>query len=156
MRNKSTLAKLLINLVCLFLFVGCQNKNLGYHEVTSVKKASEDAGFSVEVPEELASSVLKTINVYDEGMVEIIYLNLNHHETGRVRKAIGDVELTDFVKEKYDKVEDVEINDITYTMHTTRNVIYLVTWKNDGFSYCMYIPKGKYTTEITDLLEMTK
>ena len=156
MSLKRVSKQFIICLLTLFILAGCNDGNQGYHEVTSIEKAIEDAGFEIEVPEELASSIQKTINVYDAGMIEIIYLNLNHHETGRIRKAVGDKDVTDFLKEKYDKEEIYEYNDIEYTLFTTKNMIYLVSWKDSGYSYCMYIVKGKYTTEIDELLDMTK
>ncbi|MBR2067762.1 MAG: membrane lipoprotein lipid attachment site-containing protein [Solobacterium sp.] len=64
-----------------FMLVGCRSNNHQYHEVSTYEKAMQDSGIDFEAPEELASSILKDIRVYDEGMIEIIYLDLNHHET---------------------------------------------------------------------------
>ncbi len=136
---------------------GCSKQvETPFHQVTTIEKAVVDAGFDMEIPEELASSVLKEINVYDSGMIEVIYLDLNHHETGRIRKAKGNYNDISGNYEEYARIEESEQDGIRYEMRCIKSLIYVVTWKNEGYSYSLYITKGKYMQDVLDNLKMIK
>ena len=146
-------------LVLGILLAGCtssKKEEISYQTVSTIEKAMEIADFPLEVPEEIASSVLKEVNVYETGMIEVIYLNLNHHETCVVRKAEGNESDISNNYEEYAKVEDIEIDGIHYTMKGIRSNVYLVLWKNEGYSYSLYLAKGKYQPEVIELLKEIK
>ena len=157
MNIKSFIKKLFILLITVSL-TACSNtiKEESYHEVSTIEKAVADAGFPMEIPEELASSVLKEINVYDSGMIEVIYLDLNHHETGRIRKAKGNYSDISNNFEEYARIEDNERNGIVYTMKCIKSIVYLVLWNDNGYTYSLYVTKGKYLVDMYDVLDMIK
>lgn len=153
---KSFIKAIVIFSLSISLLACSKNDETPYHQVTTIEKATEDADFPMEIPEELASSVLKEINVYDSDMIEVIYLDLNHHETGRIRKAKG---LHGDISENYEEYarsEDHDRNDIHYTMKCIRSLIYLVLWEDDGYTYSLYITKGKALQDIFNILDMIK
>lgn len=154
-RNSFVSTLLIVGILTLF---ACTNKKkeASYQTVSTVEKAVEIAGFPLEVPEEIASSVLKEVNIYESGMIEVIFLNLNHHETCVVRKAKSDEKDISNNYEEYARVEDLEMDGIHYTLKGIRSNVYLVLWRNDGYSYSLYLAKGKYQPDVIELLKEIK
>ena len=160
-KDTKTIINKLINILIIIGILtlsacGSKRGEVSYQTVSTVEKAVEIAGFPFEVPEEIASSVLKEVNVYETDMIEVIYLNLNHHETCVVRKAKSNESDISNNFEEYARVEDLEMDGIYYTLKGIRSNVYLVLWRNDGYSYSLYLTKGKYQPDVIEVLKEIK
>lgn len=124
-----------------------------FHEVTSLSEATNDAGFSFNIPEEINGNSMCTYLVYDSemNMLDIRYGTDGNYKA-YVRKAEGAIENLSGNYNTFDETKTVTVNDIQVTLSLSEDVCYIAEWNKDGYSYSVDVTDGLSETEMTDLV----
>lgn len=121
-------------------------------QCADMTEAENLAGFTLDAPDSIMGSDSKDLYVYniDNKLIEITYY-LNNEELCTVRKGVGNEDVSGDYNQ-YESTTQIENNDITYTLNTNSNLVYLVTWNTDGYSYSFSSVKGIKPEEILNIL----
>lgn len=123
------------------------------------EEAEASAGFKITLPKEIPEWVIKTdyrSSIVKTRMIEIIYSGDENYEREiRIRKAITDKKDMSGDYRSYSRERELQINNKTVTARMNEDKIYLVIWKDKGYSYSFRISDGadletitKYISEI--------
>jgi hypothetical protein len=113
-------------------------------EYASAKELSSESGIEIADISSLKDASDESIYTYyyNLDMVEIMYLIDGDKITYRKSPSQTGTMLTGNYN-KYDLIETIDINDITYTLEGKDDLYYQATWTRDGANYSLYSETGK-------------
>ncbi len=151
--------KLVLATLCILSLVGCSTTKkeaviiedktdkteiaTPFHEATSLDEAEKDAGFSLNIPEEINGSTPYLYLVYDNdmSMIEVRY-GTSENEVSYIRKNKGLVENISGDYNSYDETKTVTVNGNEITLKLHDDLAYLAEWNSGDYSYALKITDG--------------
>ena len=122
----------------------------GIKEYESAKSLSAASGINIEDLNNLPFKVSETVyNDYENNLAEIVYSDANQNIYYRVSKGSED-NSGDY--NEYSKVYNKDINGITVTLKGDRELIYLVLYEKDGYSYSIGASNGLTEQQIEKMI----
>ena len=122
-----------------------------YTDHDSLKEAEEDAGFKIQVPDEICGAKAVAFRNLGTEMLEVIYYD-GDTEVARVRKGIGE----DDISGDYNVYEIEEVVDVTGTQVTLKGSAdgyALAVWNEGGYAYAVSVTKKITKDEILQIVE---
>lgn len=138
-----------------------QEQNVGipnpFVEVKNLDEASKIAGFSLEVPTTYEDYKKQVIQVIENDMIEVIYLDEESDFEGfRIRKAKGTDDISGDYNE-YKNVEIVKIGDYEVTEKSDGGNIFIAIWTDGTYSYSIDTDRAELDAEaIANLIQNIK
>lgn len=139
-----------------------------FSECSSLEEATQNAGFSFNVPEAVdgyAQRIIRTMAGEEGGaMIEVIYQNeIDENENSdkadeiRMRKANGDEDISGDYTE-YSETSSLTIGNIQVTVKGEHGNINLATWTDNGYTYSIgvYSETGITAEEMSDFIAAVK
>ena len=103
-------------------------------DYASLEEAASSAGFRLNAPDAVGGYSLRTIQVANEEMFQLIYANGS--DTVTVRKIEGDADISgDYNAYSQERLE--VIGDLSVTLRGDADLFKVATWQNKGFSYAV-------------------
>lgn len=120
-------------------------------ECSSLKEAADITGFELSVPDRVAGDPISSIYVYTGSMIEVNYGD----DACYIRKAAGNEDISGDYNE-YGFSQTTTIGDIHVMIKGDGDLVKLVTWTNEGFSYAMHLDSGMALEDISAIIENIK
>lgn len=130
-----------------------------FYDCDSLEAAAEIAGFSMILPseEDLPEWVNKTLyRATKTNLLEIIFKGEEELREIRLRKAITDKKDMSGDYNSYEKEEEIQLGDKTVTARMNGEIIYLIIWQDEGYSYSARVSDGLDKAGFTKLLNIVK
>lgn len=122
-----------------------------YTDHGTLKEAEEDAGFKIQIPDEIRGVKAVAFRNLGTEMLEVIYYD-GDAEVARVRKGTGE----DDISGDYNVYEIEEAVDVTGTQVTLKGSAdgyALAVWNEDGYAYAVSVTKKITKDEILQIVE---
>lgn len=122
-----------------------------YTDHDSLEEAEEDAGFKIQVPDEICGAKAAAFRNLGTKMLEVIYYD-GDTEVARVRKGTGEDDISGDYNE-YEADETVDAADTQVTLKGSADGCALAVWNADGYAYAVSVTKETSKDEILKLVE---
>lgn len=158
--------KLLLAMVCLMMLVGCgaqetvkEEENVmggvqianPFRDYATLEEAFVGAGLEMNLPETVGTYTINDFRAMPEKMLEVIYVDGDNDI--KVRKTEG-VEDNSGYFGANELVEEVQsYNGLELNIKSNEDVIYVVTWNVDGYSYSLTAHAGISTEDVHTLVD---
>ena len=122
-----------------------------YTDHDTLKEAEEDAGFKIQIPDEIRGVKAVAFRNLGTEMLEVIYYD-GDAEVARVRKGTG----ADDISGDYNVYEIEEAVDVTGTQVTLKGSAdgyALAVWNEGGYAYAVSVTKKITKDEILQIVE---
>ena len=122
-----------------------------YTDHGTLKEAEEDAGFKIQIPDEIRGVKAVAFRNLGTEMLEVIYYD-GDAEVARVRKGTGE----DDISGDYNVYEIEEAVDVTGTQVTLKGSAdgyALAVWNEGGYAYAVSVTKKITKDEILQIVE---
>ena len=122
-----------------------------YTDHGTLKEAEEDAGFKIQIPDEIRGVKAVAFRNLGTEMLEVIYYD-GDAEVARVRKGTG----ADDISGDYNVYEIEEVVDVTGTQVTLKGSAdgyALAVWNEGGYAYAVSVTKKITKDEILQIVE---
>ena len=122
-----------------------------YTDHGTLKEAEEDAGFKIQIPDEIRGVKAVAFRNLGTEMLEVIYYD-GDTEVARVRKGTGE----DDISGDYNVYEIEEAVDVTGTQVTLKGSAdgyALAVWNEGGYAYAVSVTKKITKDEILQIVE---
>ena len=122
-----------------------------YTDHGTLKEAEEDAGFKIQIPDEIRGVKAVAFRNLGTEMLEVIYYD-GDAEVARVRKGTG----AEDISGDYNVYEIEEAVDVTVTQVTLKGSAdgyALAVWNEDGYAYAVSVTKKITKDEILQIVE---
>ena len=122
-----------------------------YTDHGTLKEAEEDAGFKIQIPDEIRGVKAVAFRNLGTEMLEVIYYD-GDAEVARVRKGTG----ADDISGDYNVYEIEEAADVTGTQVTLKGSAdgyALAVWNEGGYAYAVSVTKKITKDEILQIVE---
>ena len=122
-----------------------------YTDHGTLKEAEEDAGFKIQIPDEIRGVKAVAFRNLGTEMLEVIYYD-GDAEVARVRKGTGE----DNISGDYNVYEIEEVVDVTGTQVTLKGSAdgyALAVWNEGGYAYAVSVTKKITKDEILQIVE---
>lgn len=122
-----------------------------YTDHGTLKEAEEDAGFKIQIPDEIRGVKAVAFRNLGTEMLEVIYYD-GDAEVARVRKGTGE----DDISGDYNVYEIEEAADVTGTQVTLKGSAdgyALAVWNEGGYAYAVSVTKKITKDEILQIVE---
>ena len=122
-----------------------------YTDHDTLKEAEEDAGFKIQIPDEIRGVKAVAFRNLGTEMLEVIYYD-GDDEVARVRKGTGE----DDISGDYNVYEIEEVVDVTGTQVTLKGSAdgyALAVWNEGGYAYAVSVTKKITKDEILQIVE---
>ena len=122
-----------------------------YTDHGTLKEAEEDAGFKIQIPDEIRGVKAVAFRNLGTEMLEVIYYD-GDAEVARVRKGTGE----DDISGDYNGYEIEEAVDVTGTQGTLKGSAdgyALAVWNEGGYAYAVSVTKKITKDEILQIVE---
>ncbi len=125
-----------------------------YTDHDSLKEAEEDAGFEIQIPDEIRGAKAVAFRNLGTKMLEVIYYD-GDTEVARVRKGIGAEDISgDYVI--YSEEKSVEVGEKSVTIKKEAEGCYLAVWTEGDYSYSVSVQTPFNQEELTELVEQVQ
>lgn len=115
-------------------------------EVGSLEEAEELAGFSLKTAEKVGNYERQSISVMEGEMIQVLYQNDAGEEGLRVRKGLGEGDLSgDYNSYKLD--EEVEQDGVKIRLRGDGPRIFAASWTKGGYSYAIDLSNAELDRE---------
>lgn len=116
-----------------------------FEEVSTLKEAEEKAGFSFSVPDSIDGYEDPVIRVESgDPMIELIYYTSDEKKEIRIRKAIGDDNISgDYTR--YDESETRQINSCSVTISGNDGSAYNAVWTDGTYAFSITTDQNDMT-----------
>ena len=125
-----------------------------YTDHDSLKEAEEDAGFEIQIPEEIDGVKAEAFRNLDQELLEVIYLD-GETEVARVRKGTGRENISGDYNE-YSDVKDVDVNGKSVIIKGTKDGYVLAIWNDGEYAYSVSVEKPYTQEELIGLVEQVQ
>ena len=129
-------------LLCISL-AGCGEESTGipnpFVDYETMAQAADKCGFSLSLPQQLDVYSDRTIQVADNGMLQVIADCEN--DSVLVRKAPGSDDISGDYNE-YAEVKTEQINGAEVTLKGSGGLVYTCVWTTGGYSYSISVDGG--------------
>ena len=122
-----------------------------YTDHDTLKEAEEDAGFKIQIPDEIRGVKAVAFRNLGTEMLEVIYYD-GDAEVARVRKGTG----AEDISGDYNVYEIEEVVDVTGTQVTLKGSAdgyALAVWNEGGYAYAVSVTKKITKDEILQIVE---
>ena len=125
-----------------------------YTDHDTLKEAEEDAGFEIQIPDEIRGVKAGAFRNLGTEMLEVIYYD-GENEVARVRKGTGADDISgDYVI--YSEVKTVEVGEKSVTIKKEAEGCYLAVWTDGDYSYSVSVETPFSQEELTGLVEQVQ
>lgn len=121
-----------------------------YTDHDSLEEAEEDAGFEIQIPDEICGAKAVAFRNLGTQMLEVIYYD-GDTEVARVRKGIGEDDISGDYNE-YEIDETVDTAGTQVTLKGTADGYALAVWNADGYAYAVSVTKEISKDEMLQLV----
>ena len=128
-----------------------ETKTIGVETTVQETTAEEDAGFKIQIPDEIRGVKAVAFRNLGTEMLEVIYYD-GDAEVARVRKGTGE----DDISGDYNVYEIEEAADVTGTQVTLKGSAdgyALAVWNEGGYAYAVSVTKKITKDEILRIVE---
>lgn len=128
-----------------------ETKSIGAEITVQETTAEEDAGFKIQIPDEIRGVKAVAFRNLGTEMLEVIYYD-GDAEVARVRKGTGE----DDISGDYNVYEIEEAADVTGTQVTLKGSAdgyVLAVWNEGGYAYAVSVTKKIMKDEILRIVE---
>ena len=115
-------------------------------EVGSLEEAEELAGFSLKTAEKVGDYGRRSISVMEGEMIQVLYQNDAGEEGLRVRKGLGEEELSGDYN-TYTLDEEVEQDGVKIRLRGDGQRIFAASWTKGGYSYAIDLSDAELDRE---------
>ena len=115
-------------------------------EVGSLEEAEELAGFSLKTAEKVGNYGRQSISVMEGEMIQVLYQNDAGEEGLRVRKGLGEEELSGDYN-TYTLDEEVEQDGVKIRLRGDGQRIFAASWTKGGYSYAIDLSDAELDRE---------
>ena len=122
-----------------------------YTDHDSLEEAEEDAGFKIQVPDEICGAKAAAFRNLGTEMLEVIYYD-GDTEVARVRKGIGEDDISGDYNE-YEIDETVDAAGTQVNLKGSADGYALAVWNADGYAYAVSLTKEISKDEMLKLVE---
>ena len=105
-----------------------------FTDSASLEEAERLAGFSIALPEKIEDSTTRMYRSMEQTLLEVIYENEEENEIARVRKGIGEADISGDYNE-YSLEWKVSVNGTLVQMKGENDRFMLAIWTKNGYSY---------------------
>ena len=134
-------------------FVGMANP---WMDCADIAEAERLAGFNMKAPERIVGHDRRLIQTIKESTVQLFYSDKDMSEPDSdvvlVRKARGNEDISGDYN-TYEKTETVTTHGTEVSLRENGDMVYVATWKKDGFTYAVNADNGLTKEEIYCLAE---
>ncbi len=118
----------------------------------TLEEAEKNAGFSIQVPEQVQGASATAFRNLSQKLLEVIYYN-REQEVARIRKGIGWDDISgDYVG--YSEIKNEKIGDRNVTLKGNDGKVMLAVWNAGEYSYSVSVDEqGVSLDEMTALVE---
>ena len=113
-----------------------------FHIVDTLEDAEKETGIELLVPESINGSTAVEYQVYDEGMLEVLYEDADGNIIARVRKISGQQDNLSGDYNEYSVAKDVTSGDITVSVRGGNDKLYVAEWNANDASYALSVEDG--------------
>ena len=125
-----------------------------YTDHDNLKEAEEDAGFKIQIPDEIQGVKAVAFRNLGTEMLEVIYYD-GDAEVARVRKGTGAEDISgDYVIDS--EVKTVEVGEKFVTIKKEAEDCYLAVWTDGDYSYSVSVQTPFSQEELTGLVEQVQ
>lgn len=122
-----------------------------YTDHDSLKEAEEEAGFKIQIPDEIRGAKAAAFRNLGTEMLEVIYYD-GDIEVARVRKGIGTEDISgDYVI--YSEEKSVEVGEKSVTIKKEAEGCYLAVWTDGDYAYSVSVQTPFSQEELIGLVE---
>lgn len=121
-----------------------------YTDHASLKEAEEDAGFEIQIPDEIRGAKAVAFRNLGTKMLEVIYYD-GDTEVARIRKGIGAEDISGDYNE-YELDETVDTAGTQVTLKGSADGYALAVWNADGYAYAVSVTKEISKDEMLQLV----
>lgn len=122
-----------------------------YTDHDSLKEAEEEAGFKIQIPDEIRGAKAAAFRNLRTEMLEVIYYD-GDIEVARVRKGIGTEDISgDYVI--YSEEKSVEVGEKSVTIKKEAEGCYLAVWTDGDYAYSVSVQTPFSQEELIGLVE---
>ena len=131
-----------------------ETKSIGAEITVQETTAEEDAGFKIQIPDEIRGVKAVAFRNLGTEMLEVIYYD-GDAEVARVRKGTGAEDISgDYVI--YSEVKTVEVGEKFVTIKKEAEGCYLAVWTDGDYSYSVSVQTPFSQEELTGLVEQVQ
>lgn len=105
-----------------------------------MEEAEENAGFSIDIPDRIGEYSMSIIQDLNNEIIQVFYEKVDEDNNILIRKGIGSDDISGD-HNKYDEINEVQIDDQIVIEKENGEVIYLATWISNNYSYSVSIPR---------------
>lgn len=125
-----------------------------YTDHDTLKEAEEDAGFKIQIPDEIRGVKAAAFRNLGAELLEVIYYD-GENEVARVRKGTGAEDISgDYGS--YSEVKTVEVGKKSVTIKKEAEGCYLAVWTGGDYSYSVSVETPFSQDELTGLVEQVQ
>lgn len=118
----------------------------------TLEEAEKNAGFSIQVPEQVQGVSATAFRNLSQELLEVIYYN-GDQEVARIRKGTGRDDISGDYR-KYSEVNTEKIGDRNVTLKGNDGKVVLAVWKDGEYSYAVSVDQqGVSLDEMMALVE---
>ena len=122
-----------------------------YTDHGTLKEAEEDAGFKIQIPDEIRGVKAVAFRNLGTEMLEVIYYD-GDAEVARVRKGTGAEDISGDYN-VYEIEEAVDVTGTQVTLKGSADGYALAVWNEDGYAYAVSVTKKITKDEILQIVE---
>ena len=105
-----------------------------FTDSASLEEAEQLAGFSIVLPDKIEGSSTRIYRSMDQTLLEIIYADKEENEIARVRKGVGEADISGDYNE-YSLEWKISVNGTLVEMKGENNCFMLAVWTKNNYSY---------------------
>lgn len=113
-----------------------------FHTVAALEDAEKETGIEIHMPESINGSASVKYQVYDEGMLEVLYEDADGNILAEIRKIKGQQDNLSGDYTDYSTVKYVEQDDTSITIKGNDNLYYAAEWSADGCTLSLRVDNG--------------
>ena len=122
-----------------------------YTDHGTLKEAEEDAGFKIQIPDEIRGVKAVAFRNLGTEMLEVIYYD-GDAEVARVRKGTGEDDISGDYN-VYEIEEAVDVTGMQVTLKGSADGYALAVWNEGGYAYAVSVTKKITKDEILQIVE---
>ena len=133
-------------------FVGMPNP---FADNATLEEAEKNAGFSIQVPDQISGVSAAAFRNLDQKMLEVIYYN-GEQEVARIRKSQENADNSgNYVG--YSEIKNEKVGGMDVSLKGNEGKVVLAIWSNGAYSYSISVnEQGVSLEEMTALIEAVK
>lgn len=133
-------------------FVGMPNP---FTDNATLEEAEKNAGFSIQVPDQISGVSAAAFRNLGQKMLEVIYYN-GEQEVARIRKSQENADNSgNYVG--YSEIKNEKVGGLDVSLKGSEGKVVLATWSNGAYSYSISVDEqGVSLEEMTALVEAVK